>query len=94
MVKTGKDGSLIQSGKQVYRVPATRVNCIDTTGAGDLYAAGFIYGMLNGLSLPLCGEIGSTLAGKVIEVIGARIPDATWTEIRDSVKNIVYKQLG
>ena len=94
VVKTGKDGSLIQNGQQVYRIPATQVNCIDTTGAGDLYAAGFLYGMFNGLSLPLCGEIGSTLAGKVIEVIGARIPDATWTEIRDLVKNIIYKQLG
>jgi sugar/nucleoside kinase (ribokinase family) len=94
VVKTGKDGSLIQNGKQQYKVPATRVNCIDTTGAGDLYAAGFLYGMFNGLSLPLCGEIGSILAGKVIEVIGAKIPDATWTEIKDLVKNIIYKQLG
>ena len=94
VVKTGKDGSLIQNGKQVFRVPATKVNCIDTTGAGDLYAAGFLYGMFNNLSLPLCGEIGSVLAGKVIEVIGGRIPDITWTEIREHVKNVVYKQLG
>jgi len=94
VVKTGKDGSLIQNGKQVFRIQATRANCIDTTGAGDLYAAGFLYGLLNRLHLPLCGEIGSILAGKVIELIGARIPDALWTEIKDSVKNVVYKQLG
>jgi sugar/nucleoside kinase (ribokinase family) len=93
-VKTGKDGSLIQNGRQVYRVPASRVNCIDTTGAGDLYASGFLYGMLNNLDLPLCGEIGSILAGKVIEVIGARIPDATWPEIKDQVKKVTYKQIG
>ena len=93
VVKTGKDGSLIQNGKKVFRVPASKVNCIDTTGAGDLYAAGFLYGMINHLDLPLCGEIGSILAGKVIEVIGARIPDATWPEIKDMVKNIIYKQL-
>jgi len=94
VVKTGKNGSLIQNGKQVFRVPAKKVNCIDTTGAGDLYAAGFLYGMLNNLHFPLCGEIGSILAGKVIELIGARIPDAKWPEIKEQVKNVVYKQLG
>jgi sugar/nucleoside kinase (ribokinase family) len=93
VVKTGKEGSLIQNGKQVYRVPASKVNCIDTTGAGDLYAAGFLYGMLNNLHLPLCGEIGSIFAGKVIEIIGARIPDATWAEIKKLVKEVTYKQL-
>jgi len=93
VVKTGKDGSLIQNGKQVFRVRANKINCIDTTGAGDLYAAGFLYGMLSGLDLPLCGEIGSILAEKVIEIIGARIPDVTWLEIKNLVKNISYKQL-
>jgi len=86
VVKRGKDGSLIQNGKQVFKVSATEVNCIDTTGAGDLYAAGFLYGLLNGANLQLCGEIGAILAGKVIEVIGAKIPDATWVEVRDLIK--------
>ena len=89
VVKTGKDGSLIQNGQQIFKVPATNVNSIDTTGAGDLYAAGFLYGMLNGANLPVCGEIGSILAGKVIEVFGAKIPDETWTEIRETVKNVI-----
>ena len=94
VVKTGKDGSLIQNGKQIFRVPATKVKCIDTTGAGDLYAAGFLYGMLSGLSLPLCGEIGSIFAGKVIEIVGARIPDNCWPEIKNLVKEVTYKQLA
>ena len=94
VVKTGKDGSLIQNGKQVFRIPAIAANCIDTTGAGDLYAAGFLYGMLNGLNLPLCGETGSILAGKVIEVIGARIPDTIWPEIKDQVKSVIYANQG
>ncbi len=93
VVKTGKDGSLIQNGKHVFHVPASKVNCIDTTGAGDLYAAGFLYGLLNELNLPLCGEIGSILAGKVIEAMGARIPDASWPEIKTLVKDVVYKQM-
>ena len=93
VVKMGKDGSLIQNGEQVYRIPATKANCIDTTGAGDLYAAGFLYGMLSNLALPVCGEIGSILAGKVIEQIGARIPDANWPKIKELVKNVIYKQI-
>ena len=94
VVKTGKNGSLIQNGKQIFRISAAEANCVDTTGAGDLYAAGFLYGMLNELNLTMCGDIGSILAGKVIEVIGGRIPDDCWTEIKESVKEIVYKQLG
>ena len=92
VVKTGKEGSLIQNGKQVFKVGAKKVNCIDTTGAGDLYAAGFLYGLLNGMSLPLCGEIGTILAAKVIDVIGAKIPDETWPEIKESVKSVTYNQ--
>ena len=92
VVKTGKDGSLIQNEQQVFKVPATKVNCLDTTGAGDLYAAGFLYGMLNGANLPLCGEIGSIIAGKVIEVFGAKIPDETWTEIKKTVQHIIDNQ--
>ena len=89
VVKTGKDGSLIQNEEQIFKVAATKVNCIDTTGAGDLYAAGFLYGMLNGANLQQCGEIGSILAGKVIEVFGAKISDETWTEIKETVKNVI-----
>jgi len=92
VVKNGKEGSLIQNGKQVFRIESKKANCIDTTGAGDLYAAGFLYGMLNGLTLPLCGEIGSILAAKVIDVIGAKIPDETWPEIKELVKEVTYKQ--
>ena len=93
VVKMGKYGSLIQNGEQIYRISATKANCIDTTGAGDLYAAGFLYGMLNNLALPVCGEIGSILAGKVIELIGARIPDENWPKIKELVKNVIYKQI-
>lgn len=92
VVKTGKAGSLIQNGRQVYRVASHEANCIDTTGAGDLYAAGFLYGLFHQLNLPLCGEIGSILAAKVIETMGARIPDNVWPEAQDLIKKVMYKQ--
>jgi len=88
VVKTGADGSWIKRGDEVVKVEALKVNAIDTTGAGDLYAAGFLYGFSNGFSLDKCGLFGSILAGKVIEVIGARMPDEKWAEAKKLIREI------
>jgi sugar/nucleoside kinase (ribokinase family) len=88
VVKIGKNGSLIKQGRDTYSVGAIPAKVIDTTGAGDLYAAGFIYGLTKGLSLPQCGHIGALLAGKVIEVVGAKIPESFWDTIKKGVKII------
>jgi len=79
VVKLGANGSLIKHNGVVYEVDVFPANKVDTTGAGDLYASGFIYGIINGFSPARCGELGSMLGGKVIEVYGARIND--WEEI-------------
>ncbi len=89
VVKIGKKGSLIMSGQHRYEVNAVPVNSIDTTGAGDLYAAGFLYGLMNNLSLDVCGEIGSLTAGNIIEVIGARMGEDRWEKIRDKIAAVV-----
>ncbi len=81
VVKIGKDGSIIKHNKDIYRVSAINVNAIDTTGAGDLYAAGFLAGMVRHKSLMKCGNIGSFIAGKVTEVIGAKLNDEQWNEV-------------
>jgi sugar/nucleoside kinase (ribokinase family) len=78
IVKTGVKGSLIFHQGKKYNVDAFRVNCLDTTGAGDLYAAGYLYGFINDLSPDQCGRIGSLLAGKVIEEAGAKICSESW----------------
>jgi sugar/nucleoside kinase (ribokinase family) len=88
VVKTGEKGSLVKSGSQLTVVNAIPANCIDTTGAGDLYAAGFLYGLTQGLSLLNCGNIGSLLGGNVIEVIGAKISDDRWEKIRAEVAHM------
>ena len=62
---------------------------MDTTGAGDLYAAGFLYGFANGLSLDKCGLIASLMAGSVIEVVGARMDSLKFTDIKRRVKKII-----
>lgn len=81
VIKTGKDGSLIKQGENIIKTGTIPVQCIDTTGAGDLYASGFLYGYANGLPLEKCGYFGSVLAGNVIEVVGARIDNERWDKI-------------
>lgn len=88
IVKTGKEGSLVKRGEEKVRITAMPVDCMDTTGAGDLYAAGFLHGYAKSLPLDMCGVIGSILAGNVIELIGARIPESKWPQIREQISNV------
>ena len=81
VVKIGSKGALAKSGTEKVRVPAIQANCIDTTGAGDLFAAGFIYGLHKCKSLEECTRYGTITAGKVIEVMGPKMSPETWTEI-------------
>ena len=89
VVKVGKEGSWVQSGENSVKIDIAPVNAIDTTGAGDQYAAGFLSGYLNNQGLEQCGKLGSLLAGKVIKNYGARIPDELWHDIHKSVKSII-----
>ncbi|MCF8367469.1 MAG: adenosine kinase [Bacteroidales bacterium] len=88
VVKIGKEGSLIKNAGKLTKVKAINANSIDTTGAGDLYAAGFLYGLINGHSFELCGKAGSILAGRTIEVIGPKMTDENWTEVRKLVSEL------
>ena len=85
IVKTGAEGSLIYHEGEKYKADAIRVNCLDTTGAGDLYASGYLYGYINGMKPDKCGMIGSLLAGKVIEEAGAKIRNEVWDNIRELI---------
>lgn len=85
VVKIGEKGSLIKSGGNSYTAGIIKANCIDTTGAGDLYAAGFLYGLAQGRSLEQCGKLGAILGGNVIEVVGAKMDDARWEKIKAAI---------
>ena len=82
IVKTGSSGSMIKSGHDIYNIGVIDVNPIDTTGAGDLYASGFLYGLSKGLPLQECGELGALLAGNVIEFMGSKMSAERWDMIR------------
>ena len=88
VLKKGVEGSLIRHQNKTYHIAVVPANSIDTTGAGDLYAAGFLYGWLNGLPLQKCGQIGALIAAKVIEVIGPKMNEQTWNIIRDEIERI------
>ncbi len=88
VVKIGKEGSLVKRNNETFEVGIIETKAIDTTGAGDSYAAGFIYGLELNLPLNKCGEIGALLAGKVIAQYGARISDADWPQIIEKVQEI------
>lgn len=89
IVKVGKDGSYIKSGDITHRIEPRISNCIDTTGAGDLYAAGFLFGLSNNYSLEVCGKIGSLISGNVVEVLGAKMSNEVWEVIQEEIKKIV-----
>lgn len=82
IVKIGKRGSFVQQGEERYLIPAIGTQCVDSTGAGDYYAAGFLYGIANGLDIHRSGEIGTLTAGRVCEVLGAKLSDEAWQEIK------------
>jgi len=89
IIKTGDKGSLISDGNQIYKIGVIPATSIDTTGAGDLYAAGFLYGLVKALPMEICGKIGALLAGKVIGVLGAKMKDDTWEEIKIELNKLV-----
>ena len=89
IVKVGKDGSFIKSGDKTVHIQPRKSDCIDTTGAGDLYASGFLYGLANKYSLEVCGKIGSLISGNVVEVLGAKMPEEVWVNIQREIEEIV-----
>jgi len=85
VVKIGPAGSWLKKGEELIKVDSMPVRCLDTTGAGDLYASGFLYAYANDLDLEKCGILGSMLAGNVIEVVGAKIKEDKWPVIKKYV---------
>lgn len=81
VVKRGKDGALIAQGDARIDVMAHRVQALDTTGAGDLWASGFLYGINHGLSLESSANLASKIGSEVVQVMGAVIPPEGWGRV-------------
>lgn len=83
VIKLGADGALIGKGERRIRIKAYPTTVVDTTAAGDMFAAGFLYGHSKGLSLDESGEIAALLAGDVISRVGAKISNKAIAKARD-----------
>lgn len=92
IVKVGKDGSFIKSGNSIFPIQPFAADVIDTTGAGDLYAAGFLYGLANHYQLDICGKIGSLVASEIVQTIGAKLNDDVWLKIKNQIEEIILEK--
>jgi sugar/nucleoside kinase (ribokinase family) len=87
VLKVGSRGSYIWHNNTVTRIEPVKGNDpVDTTGAGDLWAAGFLYGIANGLSIEKSGRLGSMCGYEVCQVMGAQIPEQVWEKIRATIE--------
>jgi len=71
-VKLGSKGCYVTDGKQSHLIKALKVKVVDTTGAGDAFNAGFLYGLVEGKDISECGKIGNFVASRCITRMGAR----------------------
>ncbi|XP_054796145.1 uncharacterized protein LOC129301616 isoform X2 [Prosopis cineraria] len=79
VVTLGANGCIAKHGKEIVRVPAIgEAKAIDATGAGDLFASGFLYGVIKGLSLEECCKVGACSGGAVIRSLGGEVTLENW----------------
>ena len=87
ILKVGARGSFIQQEDRVVCIPAQGSGkAIDTTGAGDLWASGFLYGLVNGYSHEKSGRLASACGYEVCQVVGADIPADGWMRIKKKLE--------
>ncbi|MFQ5729094.1 MAG: carbohydrate kinase family protein, partial [Waddliaceae bacterium] len=87
VVMIGKEGSWVGWGDETHRCPTFQVEAIDTTGAGDLFASGFLHALLEGKPAEECAKWGAITASTVVQVIGTEIPPEKWKQIKDRLGN-------
>jgi len=92
ILKVGERGSFISEAGRVIKIePQGAGPVVDTTGAGDLWAAGFLYGLVNNYSPEDCGKLGSACGYEVCRNIGASIPEDGWRRIRKLLESMEGK---
>lgn len=89
VVKLGPDGSMVKSGDEFHKIEPYPAKCIDATGAGDIYAAGFIYAHSLGMPIEVCGKVGSIISSKVVEVVGPKVDIPRWKEAKASIRQLM-----
>lgn len=88
VVKIGAKGAYIQRGDEIITIPPMKADVVDTTGAGDMWAAGFLAGLVKGENLQKCGMMGAIVAKNIIEVMGAKMDDERWDNIHAAIAKL------
>jgi sugar/nucleoside kinase (ribokinase family) len=88
VVKVGAKGAYIKRGDEIAVIPPLEANVIDTTGAGDMWAAGFLAGLMKGEPLQKCGMMGAIVAKNIIEVMGAKMDETRWEKIHAAIAKL------
>lgn len=89
VVKLGEKGALIKQADKQYKIDAIKAEkVIDTTGAGDLWASGFLYGYVKGLPLEKCGHLGSVVGSEAVQTTGGSLSEEACTKIRKIIDQL------
>ena len=88
VVLMGKEGCLVGSRDRLIAKATLSAEVVDTTGAGDLFASGFLYGILRGYDLETCAYLGNCLGSTIVGVKGAEIPESQWVELKKIIQDL------
>ena len=87
---TANDATANDAG--FYKIEPYPANCIDATGAGDIYAAGFLYAHSLGMPVEVCGKVGSIISSKVVEVIGPKVDIPRWKAAKAEIRQLMGQE--
>lgn len=87
VVKLGAEGAIANVYGKTLTIPTEKINCIDTNGMGDIYAAGFLYGLIHDFTPEKSGWIATKLATTLGQTIGAKLSDQQWTALKQEIFN-------
>ena len=88
VVKLGPRGAIARRGDETAAAPAIDVPCVDTTGCGAQFTAGFIYGLMHEWPLQQCLHFGCYMGACIIQSVGASMPETLWPQIRAHAESI------
>jgi len=84
-ITLGAEGALLYDGQDTLTIPATKVDVVDTNGAGDIYAGSFLYGITHGMTFAEAGQLACASASKLVTQHGARL---NLTETQEVLKSV------